>query len=100
MSRPCEVCESLGSKELVGATRKRVRRMLVQDRVIALCDPHADRVRASGADTVEAVRALFVEKTGKRSLLARRSPLDRRIFPPRPEGRRRSDGRREADAVE
>jgi hypothetical protein len=87
MSRACEVCSS----------KLRIRRVLVQDRVVALCDEHAAEVRVSGASTLEALCALFPETGGQRSRIDRRSPLDRRVFPPRPEGRRRSAGRRAHD---
>ncbi len=37
------------------------------------------------------------ETDGRRSLVTRRSPVDRRVFPPRPEGRRLAVGRRTID---
>lgn len=97
MSRPCEVCESL-AKSIPVPEPKKVRRVLVGDRIVALCDAHADQLRRSGMNDVEGLRELFVETGGRRSLVGRRSPLDRRVFPPRPEGRRRSAGRRHDDA--
>jgi hypothetical protein len=90
MARPCDVC----------ATKQRIRRILLQDRVVALCDEHAAELRSSGASTLEALCALFPESAGKRSLVARRAPLDRRVFPPRPEGRRRNAGRRQDDRLD
>jgi hypothetical protein len=72
----------------------------VEDRNVALCDEHAATLRLSGESTLEALRKLFVEPGGKRSLVPRRAPLDRRVFPPRPEGRRKSDGRRRGDALD
>ena len=74
------------------------RRMLLEHRVLLLCDSHAESVRRSGAATVCETRAAFAEDGGKRSLLDRRTPLDRRQFPPRPEGRRKTAGRRARDA--
>lgn len=71
--------------------------MLIEDRIVALCDEHAAEVQLSGQTTLEGVRWLFREPAGKRALLERRAPLDRRIFPARPEGRRRSAGRRSGD---
>jgi hypothetical protein len=72
--------------------------MLVGGRIVALCEAHADLARSSGASTLDDLRALFAEVSGQRSLIGRRAPLDRRVFPARPEGRRRSsDGRRARD---
>lgn len=62
-----------------------------------LCDAHAERARSEDARTVAELRSLFTEAGGQRSLLGRRSPLDRRVFPARPEGRRGSGGRRVSD---
>ena len=64
---------------------------------VALCDEHATVVSDPSSSSLEVLRELFREKDGKRSLLDRRSPLDRRLFPPRPEGRRLRTGRREKD---
>lgn len=100
MTRKCELCESLeiealGTKQdLKGG---KLRRVLVESRVLALCDAHAARVRALKDATLSELRSAFVEPGGKRSLLARRAPLDRRMFPARPEGRRASSGRRAGD---
>lgn len=88
MSRPCEVC----------AKARRVRRILVEERVVALCDEHAAQFRLSGEETIAGLRALFPEEGGKRSRVPRRAALDRRVFPPRPEGRRRGGDRRSSDA--
>jgi hypothetical protein len=98
MARPCEVCEELHPES--EATTGRARRILVEDRIVALCDEHAAALRVSGESTLAGLRALFVEPGGNRSLVPRRAPLDRRVFPPRPEGRRRSPGRRNGDAAE
>ncbi len=78
--------------------RSRLRRVLLGDRIVALCETHAEQVQQASPDRIEALRALFPEPGGRRSVVSRRSPLDRRVFPPRPEGRRRSDGRRGTDA--
>lgn len=94
MPRRCEVCSSLDSNP---AEKRKVRRVLVEDRIVALCDEHAAALQMSGKRGLQDLRALFVEPDGRRSLLARRSPLDRRVFPARPEGRRRSGGRRADD---
>jgi hypothetical protein len=78
--------------------KSKIRRVLVGERIVALCDAHADQVRASRAGATDELRAMFMEPGGERSLVGRRSPLDRRVFPARPEGRRRSGGRRRDDA--
>jgi len=95
MARVCEVCESL-SPQAVPA--RRLQRFLVEGRVLALCAEHAHTFREQRPDTFEGVALLFQEDTGKRSLVSRRAPLDRRQFPMRPEGRRRSGGRRAGDS--
>ena len=77
--------------------RKRIRRVLIGERIVALCDAHADELRRAGIDDLEALYEVFQEPGGQRSLVSRRAPLDRRVFPPRPEGRRRGDGRRHDD---
>jgi hypothetical protein len=74
-----------------------VRRVVVEDRIVALCPAHAASFEASGATTIAELRNAFLESAGHRSLVGQRSPLDRRVFPPRPEGRRRGDGRRASD---
>ena len=94
MLRRCEICEA-GSDSNVASGK--LRRLLVGDRVVALCLPHAEAAEAFDATTIEQLRALFVEEGGRRSLLDRRSPLDRRVFPARPEGRRAGEGRRSGD---
>ncbi len=94
MARSCEVC---GQAEAIGARSGRLRRILVEERIVALCDEHAAQYRLSSAKSVEELRELFVEPGGRRSRLGRRAALDRRVFPARPEGRRRGDGRRDTD---
>jgi hypothetical protein len=74
-----------------------MKRVLVERRIVALCAEHADKALDLGVETIDELRAAFGEHPGKRSLVDRRSPLDRRIFPARPEGRRRSLGRRATD---
>lgn len=94
MARCCEVCETLN---LTGLSRRRLRRFLIEDRVLALCAEHADVFRERRPATLTQVAALFREEQGRRSLLPRRAPVERRQFPMRPEGRRRSAGRRASD---
>lgn len=94
MARRCEVCENLSPD---APAVRRLHRFLVESRVIALCAEHADTFRARRPATLTGVRQLFREDEGKRALLSRRAPLERRQFPMRPEGRRRSSGRRAGD---
>jgi len=95
MARRCEVCESLSPES---PPERRLQRFLVEGRVLALCAEHAHAFREQRPETIEAVALLFREDAGNRSLVSRRAPLDRRQFPMRPEGRRRSGGRRVGDA--
>ncbi len=101
----CAVC---GGGETAGA---RMSRVVIEGRSLELCQSHTATVVAAMPETFDDLRALFV---GARPLAAapigrteeRRSPLDRRaeenrrMFPPRPEGRRRGDGRRATDPRE
>lgn len=94
MARRCEVCVSLSPE---APPVRRLQRFLVEARVVTLCAEHAHAFREQSPDTLEAVTQLFREDAGQRSLISRRAPLDRRQFPMRPEGRRRSGGRRASD---
>ncbi len=84
----CEIC---------GQAVDSVERFDFGTRLIALCKAHAGRAKRAAARTPEALRELFVEGEGRRALLSRRAPEERRLFPPRPEGRRCDDGRRGND---
>ena len=95
MARRCEVCENL---DPAAPAARRLHRFLIESRVVALCGEHADTFRQQRPETLAGVAQLFPEPDGKRSLLARRAPLERRQFPMRPEGRRRSSGRRAGDS--
>ena len=104
MQRQCEVCTGLNDStdeaidpESNGAEPERTVHMLVEERVVTLCPEHAAKLEAASPQTGQALRALFREAGERRSRVGRRGPLDRRVFPPRPEGRRRSDGRRAND---
>ena len=89
-ARPCEVC---------GDTSLDVTEIPVGQRNVWLCRRHAARCREAGARSLEDVRRLFLEPGGRRSLLGRRSPQERRQFPPRPDDGRRTPnhGRRKDD---
>ena len=103
MSRKCELCPAVKTR-LSAAEQNpkptKLRRVLIEDRVLALCERHAEKVRAQGFETVLELRRAFPERGGQRSMLERRATLDRRAFPARPEGRRASAGRRASDPAE
>ncbi|HEY8943731.1 MAG TPA: hypothetical protein VIM73_05690, partial [Polyangiaceae bacterium] len=92
-----EVCASAVPTDAPSRARGRIRRLLVESRIVALCEQHARAADEAGVASLAELRALFPEPSGLRSLVPRRTPLDRRVFPPRPEGRRRSLGRRATD---
>ena len=92
-ARICEIC-GVGS---TGQSRA-VTRVLIEERIVALCDDHLAQVERAGVERLSQLFELFPEPTGQRRAPERRSPLDRRIFPTRPEGRRRGTGRRETDS--
>jgi hypothetical protein len=89
----CEVCETLGRGRTKG------KRVLVGERLVTLCSAHGRVLSSLPVAGVDELRSLFRESGGKRSLLERRQALDRRVFPARPEGRRRTSGRRDRDAA-
>ena len=97
MLRRCEVCEASSASGDEPTPGTKLRRVLFEERIVMLCDAHAERARNEDARTIAELRSLFTEAGGQRSLVARRSPLDRRVFPARPEGRRGSGGRRVSD---
>jgi hypothetical protein len=95
MRRPCEIC----AKNRPGAEVESDRYVLIESRVVALCGKHASVVKKAGTKTLHELQTQFKEITGARSLLPRRGASNRRLFPARPEGRRRSDGRRWDDLL-
>ena len=98
MARECEVCSSLPAETLPkGRRRARLRNVLIESRVLVLCDAHAAELIGTDIESIEGLRQHFRENEGRRSLITRRAPLDRRMFPPRPEGRRAACGRRTDD---
>ena len=91
----CLVCAAEGQ---VRAVASRLSRVTVQGRTVILCREHASQVAAHMPKTWEELRAIFAGPNDRRSPIPRRvDPDDRRVFPPRPEGRRRSLGRRSVD---
>jgi hypothetical protein len=101
MTRCCEICASRQGKPPARLSSPgKIRRVLVEERIVSLCEEHAARYRLSGCTTVSELYALFPETNGRRSLISRRAPLDRRVFPARPEGRRHNVGRRTSDYLD
>jgi hypothetical protein len=118
MTHTCAVC---GALESLGTGMSRV---VIEGRALCLCRPHAATVVTEMPATFDEMRALFVglgasrlsqagtaegtHESGRpdlpfeerRSPITRRSVEDRRVFPPRFEGRRSSSGRRAGDPVE
>jgi hypothetical protein len=86
--RCCEIC---------GHSKGRLRTVDCDTRLVSLCEPHATAAKRAAARSLEALRELFVEEQGRRTLIGRRAPDERRLFPPRPEGRRQKTGRRATD---
>lgn len=79
-------------------------RVVIEGRALTLCREHAGAVAREMPETFEEMRALFIGVAldrasidERRSPIPRRDPEDRRVFPPRPEGRRASPGRRAGD---
>ncbi len=102
MARKCELCAAPKTRAKASEHRPKpvkLCRILIEDRIVSLCAAHAAKVREHAPGTVSELRGLFRERAGKRSLIGRRAPLDRRIFPARPEGRRASTGRRTGDGA-
>jgi hypothetical protein len=93
-------------------------RVVIEGRALCLCRPHAATVVTEMPSTFDEMRALFVgvgPRAGtpervpdrpnlpieeRRSPITRRNLDDRRVFPPRIEGRRASGGRRANDPVD
>jgi hypothetical protein len=93
----CAVCENA---ELDPTAMSRA---IVEGRAVSLCRSHAAAVALAMPRTFDELRLLFVGATldaggvrldERRSPISRRAVDDRRAFPPRPEGRRASIGRR------
>jgi hypothetical protein len=77
-------------------------RVVIQGRSLELCQAHASTVVEAMPKTFEDLLSLFADviRAEPRSTKDRRAALDRREFPPRPEGRRLGFGRRAADSLE
>jgi hypothetical protein len=79
----------------------------MQGRALWLCLDHATTVAVAMPETFDQMRALFAKPAGdidaaadRRSPIDRRRRDDRRVFPPRLEGRRMSYGRRATDPLD
>jgi hypothetical protein len=114
----CAVCDDGEQGDREGGApgdpraRTRMARVVIQGRSLSLCRTHAATVVAAMPATFEEMRALFVglqrsaqpaqrdPSAERRSPIPRRSPEDRRVFPPRLEGRRLGGGRRATDPGE
>jgi hypothetical protein len=83
-------------------TTAHLSRVVIQGRALDLCRAHATTVVAAMPKTFDDLCRLFlgVVLTEPRAVFDRRAPLDRREFPPRPEGRRLGISRRAVDSVE
>jgi hypothetical protein len=92
MASRCEVCSAIGR-----SPSGRARRIIVAERILTLCRAHALVLQGLPLADTDELRTLFREQNGRRSLVGRREALDRRAFPPRPEGRRRGRDRRQSD---
>ncbi len=97
MAKQCEACAQLALRENGPLSSDRVRNLLVGGRLVYLCDAHVQAAGNLDLRKVDDIRQLLREAEGQRSLVTRRSPIDRRVFPPRPEGRRLATGRRSTD---
>jgi hypothetical protein len=86
----------------------RMSKVVVEGRALQLCRAHVATVVTAMPETFEDLRALFIgagvdldarqpQGAERRSPIERRAADDRRVFPPRPEGRRHNDGRRVGD---
>jgi len=97
MAKQCEACAQLALPGESPRHGSRIRNLLVGGRLVYLCDAHVEAIGNLDLCHVDDVRQLLRETEGQRSLVTRRSPVDRRVFPPRPEGRRLATGRRTTD---
>jgi hypothetical protein len=92
----CLVCAARGSTKRPNPNR--ISRVTIQSRSVMLCREHAGLVAINMPKTWDELRAIFAGSLDRRSPIPRRTDYDdRRVFPPRPEGRRKSYGRRRLD---
>jgi hypothetical protein len=79
-------------------------RVVIDGRTVLFCREHASKIATRMPRTFEDLRRLFLEQpegdsASRRSRVERRGADDRRVFPPRPEGRRMEGGRRSGEAA-
>lgn len=97
----CAVCVALEVE-----TSTSLSRVVVEGRTLSLCRSHAATVATEMPQTFDDLRNLFTGMGASEDFAERRSPIprrdaeDRRVFPPRPEGRRLTAGRRATDLVD
>lgn len=109
MARKISRCAACGTTDPLGASMSRV---VVEGHSLCLCRTHSAMVAVALPGTFEELRAVFrgidtplldgmtsPDGAERRSPISRRAELDRREFPPRPEGRRASSGRRAGDTA-
>ncbi len=110
MTRITEACAVCGAGEPEGVAMSRV---VIEGRALCMCRDHAITVVAARPETFDDLRSLFMGAAAdvaalmrldsvvdRRSPIPRRAPEDRRAFPPRPEGRRATSGRRSSDPAD
>jgi hypothetical protein len=97
MPKFCEACKVQGPIEPCPTGSRRLRNVLVGERIVVLCREHARIVLEENVSDLETLRQLTRSQQDRRAPIERRGALDRRIFPPRPEGRRRGSARRCTD---
>ncbi len=90
--RVCEICGTEATSN--GEPDVKLDRVLIGERLFALCQEHHRQIESAGVRDLPQLFELFREPGGRRGTPERRSPLDRRVFPPRPEGRRAGKDRR------
>jgi len=93
--RGCEICQSLmqSTGALVTSAHRALFRVIAPDRLLVLCTEHAAEVEATRAQSYDDLRAHFLEPTGQRSLIPRRTRYDLQ----RRNENRRAMGRRSGD---
>jgi hypothetical protein len=89
MLSECEVCSSLARAQgcVVPPERPSVYRVVVPERVLALCEEHAQKVQDCRPTSLDELRGRFLEPfPGQRSLIPRRaqvyaagSPVEKRV---------------------
>jgi hypothetical protein len=95
----CVICFARGKAKREAPNR--ISRVTIQARSVVLCREHAGVVAIKMPKTWDDLRAIFALPPERRSPIPRRVEADdRRVFPPRPEGRRTSFGRRKADPLD